>query len=49
MDAMSEALVAACHAVGLMVKDDAATRLMLTRPDLLEAAAVKSLGPARKH
>jgi urease gamma subunit len=60
IDAMSKALADACRELGLKDKEDAAVRLLAKRiidsaregihdPTLLKAAAVKGLGPARKH
>ena len=59
IDSMSKALRGACQALGLIPKDDAATRLLAKRiieqaregihdPMLLQAAAVKGL-QAPKH
>jgi urease gamma subunit len=60
IEAMSKALVAACLHLGLKPKDDAATRLLAMRiieqaregvhdAELLQAAALKGLGPALRH
>ena len=60
IEAMSQALVAACQRLGLLPKEDAATRLLALRiveaaregvddAELLTAAALKGLGPALKH
>jgi hypothetical protein len=60
IEAMSNALIGACQALGLRLKDDAATRLLAMRiveearagihdTGLLKAAALRGLAPDIKH
>jgi hypothetical protein len=60
IETMGRAFVEACQALGLRVKDDAATRLVALRIieqaregvhdlDLLKEAALRGFGPIHKH
>jgi hypothetical protein len=60
IDIMSKALADACQELGLNDKEDAAVRFLAKRiidcardgihdPELLKAAAIKGLEPARRH